>query len=72
MVHFNVHGARIKKLFQVLKGRDVLPLRDELASSDRSKFDVAVLKAFGILDYYDKIKQSLLELYSIRTSVKLQ
>lgn len=63
---------RIKKLFQVLKGRDVLPLRDELASSDRSKFDVAVLKAFGVLDYYDKIKQSLLELYSIRTSVKLQ
>ena len=63
--------TRIKKLFQVLKKRNVLSLPDELYSSDRLKFDRAVLKGFGISDCYDKIKQSLLELYSIRKSVGL-
>ena len=61
--------TKIKKLFQVLKKRDVLSLPDELPSSDRFKFDKAVLEGFGIWNCYEKIKQSLLELYSIRKSV---
>lgn len=58
----------VKKLFQVLKRRNVLPLPDELSSSDRLEFDKAVLKSFGISACYNKIKHSLLELYDIRKS----
>ncbi|MDE0291789.1 MAG: hypothetical protein OXK19_04670 [Candidatus Dadabacteria bacterium] len=61
----------IKKLFQVLKRREVFSLPDELSSSDRLRFDRAVLEGFGISDSYEKIKESLLELYNIRKSVKL-
>ena len=60
--------TRIKKLFQVLKRRNVLSLPDELSSSDRFEFDEAVLESFGISAYYNKIKHSLLELYDIRKS----
>ncbi len=64
--------TKIKKLFQPLKERKVFSLPDELSSSDRLKFDRAVLEAFGLSDSYQKIKKSLLELYNIRKSVGIR
>lgn len=50
--------------------RDRLPLIEEIDSKDRIKFDKALLKSFGIENCYEEIKESLIKLYLIRTSVK--
>jgi len=60
----------IKSSFSNLLLRDVLPLNDELNSSDRINFDKIVFESFGILPLYQKVKNSLLELYYIRKSTK--
>lgn len=61
---------KILTLYSKLEERNVLPLNVEIEKDDRYKFDIAVLKAFGLEMYYDKIKRSLLELFSIRKSVR--
>ncbi|MDV5102560.1 N-6 DNA methylase [Clostridium perfringens] len=59
----------IIKLYRELESRDVKSIREELEQVDRVKFDKAVLKAFGLEEYYNDIKNSLLQLFSIRKSV---
>ena len=49
-----------------LKRRDVLPIAQELEQQDRNDFDDVVLEAFGIREYKQQIKQSLIQLYTIR------
>lgn len=61
--------AQIIDLYKKLELRDVKPLRKELEQVDRINFDKAVLKAFGLETYYDKIKMSLLQLFNIRKAV---
>ncbi|MFW6009344.1 MAG: SAM-dependent DNA methyltransferase, partial [archaeon] len=61
--------GEITKKFSLLVERDVLPLNKELQSKDRIDFDNAVLEAYGIKKYKKDIKNSLLQLYSIRKSV---
>ena len=61
--------AKILSLFEALESRDILPIKDELEKEDRALFDKAVLEAVGYLEYKDKIKNSLLVLYNIRSSV---
>lgn len=61
--------AEIIELYKVMESRDVKSIRYELDEVDRYKFDMAVLKAFGLEEYYDNIKTSLLQLFSIRKSV---
>ena len=61
--------ARIKKLFDPVKSRLVLPVDQEIFSEDRVAFDREVLIAFGIQDYEERIRDSLLQIYRIRTSV---
>ena len=56
--------------FNPLKRRDVLPLAVELEQQDRNDFDDAVLEAFGIREYKQQIRQSLIQLYTIRLSAR--
>ncbi|WP_404456658.1 N-6 DNA methylase [Oceanobacillus kapialis] len=60
----------IIQLYAKLEERDVKPLLMELQQIDRYEFDIAVLKAFGVEEYYGKIKESLLQLFNIRKSVR--
>ncbi|SHJ86883.1 Type I restriction-modification system, DNA methylase subunit [Hathewaya proteolytica DSM 3090] len=59
----------IKDLYNKLEARGVKPIMDELSQNDRINFDKAVLRAFGLEEYYDRIKISLLQLFKIRKSV---
>lgn len=59
----------IKKKFAVLKNREIMPILDELNSDDRKEFDDAVFNAFGILEYKEKIIESLKTLYGIRKNI---
>lgn len=64
-------GARagILTAFGSLLSRAVMPLKEELASSDRQHFDDLVLGALGLERFATSIRDSLLELYTIRQSV---
>ncbi|MBU3197199.1 N-6 DNA methylase [Clostridium algidicarnis] len=61
--------TQIIDLYKKLESRNVKPLKEELKQADRVNFDKAVLKAFGLEGYYDKIKISLMQLFNIRKSV---
>ncbi|MDU5082834.1 N-6 DNA methylase [uncultured Tissierella sp.] len=61
----------IKEKFKPLLSRDILPTRDELEMEDRIAFDIAVLDAYGLTEYYDKIKNSLINMQYTRLSVSI-
>lgn len=56
--------------FSVLYNRNVMNTAQELQQADRADFDLAVLRAFGIEEYYEAIKQSLLSMQTSRLSVR--
>lgn len=62
--------AEIIKAFAPVAGRKVLPIADEMAAKDRAALDEAVLSALGQDAMADAIRQSLLDMYRIRKSVK--
>ena len=66
------HRTSILKAFETIKGRDVLPIEAEMVADDRKAFDAAVLDAFGVSEIGPAIRRSLLEIYRIRQSVKLE
>lgn len=49
-------ATAIVQAFQPIKNRQVFDTETELQQEDRINFDHVVLKAFGIGNYYDKIK----------------
>ncbi len=55
--------------FAKLLSREILKTTDELNQNDRINFDTAVLRAYGIDQYYAEIKTSLLFMQSTRLSV---
>lgn len=61
----------IKEKFKPLLSRDILQTRDELEMEDRIAFDIAVLDAYGLTGYYDKIKNSLINMQYTRLSVSI-
>lgn len=63
------HRESIVTSFDRLLTRNILPIEQELEMQDRKDFDNEVLKAFGLLDIYNQVKDSLLTLYRIRTTV---
>lgn len=65
----NESRDKIIELYKKLESRDVKPITEELDQIDRIEFDKAVLKAFGLEDYYESIRISLLQLFNIRKSV---
>ena len=56
--------------FKPLTERKILPVEDELKQSDRQKFDTEVLKAYGMENLYDEIKNSLLSIMRVRLGAK--
>lgn len=58
-------------LYKKVEIRNVKPLLQELQMKDREEYDKAVLKAFGIEEYYDTIKQSLIQIFKIRKAVNI-
>lgn len=56
--------------FAPLKARDVLTVEEELSQPDRQAFDHAVLGAFGIDQFYDEIRASLLSMQRSRHAVR--
>lgn len=64
------HRQVILQKFDVLLHREIKKTIDELAAEDRRDFDLAVLSAYGIEDYYDKIKASLLFMQQMRLNAR--
>lgn len=60
----------ILNLYRELEKRQVMPLLQEIQQRDRYDFDMAVLKAFGLEKYFDNIRNSLVQLFRIRKSVR--
>lgn len=50
--------------------RNRLPLEQEIELEDRINFENTLMGIYGILEYYDPIKNSLKQLYRIRFAVK--
>lgn len=65
-------GARIRKAFAPLLERPVKSVELELQCPQRRAFDEAVLAAYGLHDYLDSIRSSLIELYRIRRAARSQ
>lgn len=57
--------------FEKLELRKVLPIFEELGQEDRNRFDNAVLDAFNLIGYKEKIVKSLITLYKIRNAVRV-
>lgn len=63
-------AEEILRLFENIKGREVMDVEDELRDSARREFDNKVLQSIGAQDLYDKIKDSLLSLQHTRHCIK--
>lgn len=59
----------IKNSFSNLVNREIHTTIEELELEDRIEFDKLVLRVFGIEDYYDLIKQTLINMQTGRLSV---
>ncbi len=68
----DTHIRKIKKSFIPLVSRDVLPLNLELQNKQRIAFDQIVLRAFGLERLQTAIYESLMHLFEVRTSVRLE
>ena len=62
--------AKIIAAFEKLKGRQIMRVSEELEDSIRLDFEHTVLRSFGIDDYFEKIKSSLLSMQHTRITVK--
>lgn len=61
---------RILEKFDALLQRDVYSTERELSEIDRIEFDHEVLRAYGIEQYYNDIKNSLLSMQRMRLGVR--
>jgi type I restriction-modification system DNA methylase subunit len=60
----------IIEAFNPLLQRNRLPLEEEIESADRIHFENVLMEIYEISEYYESIKNSLMELYRIRFAVK--
>lgn len=60
---------RIIEKFDCIKNREVLSTELELQMEDRENFDLEVLRAYGIEEYYSRIKTTLLEMQGARIKI---
>ena len=60
----------IKTKFIPIRDREIKNIIDELKEKDRVDFDNAVLEAFGILHLKEKIMNSFLYLFDMRTNIR--
>lgn len=61
---------RILQSFNNIKARKIMKVEDELKDEERIAFEHTVLQSFGIDDYFDKIKSSLLSMQATRKTAK--
>ncbi len=66
----NEQKLQIVELFRPIMQRNRLPLEQELDSADRILFESTLMEIYGITEYYEPIKNSLMQLYRIRFAVK--
>ena len=66
----NEQAAAIVQAFQPIKNRQVFDTETELQQKDRINFDHIVLRAYGIDNYYDRIKESLMSMQKTRRNVR--
>ena len=66
----NEQATAIVQAFQPIKNRQVFDTEIELQREDRTNFDHVVLNSFGIDDYYDRIKASLISMQKTRLNVR--
>ena len=62
--------THIIEAFDPIMKRDRLNLEQEIEQADRVHFEMILFKIYGIQEYYESIKKSLLHLYKIRFAVK--
>lgn len=65
----NKYREEIINAFDKLKSREIKPLREELEEKDRIYFEHVVLRAFGIDGYYDKIKNTIINMQKNRIDI---
>ena len=61
---------KIINAFEKLKARNILKVSEELNDDIRLEFEHTVLSSFGIDNYFEKIKSSLLSMQETRATVK--
>lgn len=61
---------KILTAFEKVKVRSIMKVSDELHDAARLEFEHEVLRSFGIDEYFDKIKSSLLSMQEARAAVK--
>ncbi|MCM1512577.1 MAG: N-6 DNA methylase [Oxalobacter formigenes] len=61
---------KILTAFDKVKARSIMKVSDELCDDVRLEFEHEVLRSFGIDEYFDKIKASLLSMQEARAAVK--
>ncbi len=66
----NEQKEEIINAFLPITRRNRLPLGQEILQEDRINFEQILFNAYGIVEYYESIKESLLHLYRIRFAVK--
>ena len=59
----------IKKAFSLLKNRGIVDFELDMEDTIRQKFDLTVLRAFGIEDYYSTILNSIRSMRKTRKAV---
>lgn len=62
--------TKIIAAFEKLKARQTMRVSEELSDDIRLEFEHTVLKSFGIDDYFEKIKSSLLSMQETRATVR--
>ena len=62
--------TKIIAAFEKLKARQIMRVSEELSDDIRLEFEHTVLKSFGIDDYFEKIKSSLLSMQETRATVR--
>lgn len=63
---------RILEAFEKIKNREIMKVSDELQDADRLLFEHEILRSFGIDEYFDRIKNSLLSMQQTRITAKLE
>lgn len=66
----NDNRKKILDRFAELKARNIMKVEDELNDEVRLKFEHTVLESFGIDEYFENIKASLLSMQKARATAK--
>lgn len=66
----DINKEDILTKFSTLASRDIKPFIEEIEETDRQDFELAVLDAYGLSSYYDRIKATVISLQKTRLTAK--